>query len=151
MFLLESVILSTGGRGWALDGLPDRDPLNRDPPRQRPPWIETPDGNPMDRDPHGQTPPGWRHPWTETPWTETSQTKPPPRQETPRTATPLDRHPLPAYGKEWAVRILLECILVNKCSCVVWWLMTKTGGYAFLFKWKSKGNTEKWQISSKIE
>ena len=157
MFLLESVILSRGrgvvsvwGSSW-----------------QRPLWTETP----LDRDPPGHRPPRWRPPWTDTPWTdtpgsrhpgqrppldrdpqiETSQTDPPPGQRPPGQRLHLTDTPPPANGKEWAVRILLESILVIMSSCVVRWLMTKIGGYAFLFKWKSKGNTEKWQISSKIE
>ena len=78
----------------------DRDHLNRDPPppgqkplpRQWPHWIETPlhldiDPLPLDRDPSLH-----RDPF-------------------------LDRDPtgqIPLYCKEWAVRILLECILVLK-------------------------------------
>ena len=89
-------------------------------PGQRPP--ETPlDRDPyLDRDPPGQRPAGQRP--TETPlWTET-----PIRTETPVDRDPLDRDPLdrdprtpqteippwtenPPYGKERAVRILLEC------------------------------------------
>ena len=68
MFLQLSVILFT--RGGAL---PDRDPMNRDPPPQRlspprlqgqrPPWTET---LPL---PQGQRPPGQRPHWTEIlPW-----------------------------------------------------------------------------------
>ena len=76
-------------------GLPDRDaPLDRDPPGQRPPldgdahWIENP-------------------PWTKTP---TGRRCPLVRDPTPDRDPPWTESPL--YGKEWAVRILLECIIV---------------------------------------
>ena len=92
-------ILSTGG-------LPDRDPLDKDPLRQRPPprqrpssWTETlvldrdppPGQRPsswtetllLDRDPPGQRPPGQRHP----------PGKRPPRQKPPWQWPPWQRHP----------------------------------------------------------
>ena len=42
MFLLESVILSIGGRGLCLGVSLDRDPLDRDHPDRDPPQTETP-------------------------------------------------------------------------------------------------------------
>ena len=67
------------------------DLLDRDLPGQRHPMTETPGQRPLS-------------PWTETPhpWTETPRQRPP------------DRDPPPPHGKEWAVLILLECILVWK-------------------------------------
>ena len=102
------VILFTGG-----GGLPDRDPLDREPLDRDPPLTETP----LDRD---------------APWTETPLDIDPPGQRPPRTETSLDRDPLdrdppgqrhpldrdapwketPLYSKERSVRIPLECILV---------------------------------------
>ena len=60
---------------------------------ENPPWMENPppwDGEP----PLDGEPPGWRNP-------------------------PLDGEPPPPYGKERAVRILLECILVSLLYCSV--------------------------------
>ena len=82
MFLHLCVILFTEGEGVSLT----ETSLDRDLPGQRPLWTETPvdRDTPLDRDTLSTgTPPAQRPPWTETP-----------------------------YGKEWAVRILLECILV---------------------------------------
>ena len=76
-------------------GLPDRDPLDRDPlPGQRPPaWTETPclDRDPLpgqrpldrdpDRDPTGQRPPRWRLSWMENPFGQTL--RPPLDRQTP--------------------------------------------------------------------
>ena len=58
------------------------------PPGQRPPWTETP----LDRDPLGQRPLRTEiPPWTDTPWTETPT----------------------RYGKQRAVRILLESCFIS--------------------------------------
>ena len=62
----------------------------------------------------------------ETPQTETSLDRDPPdrdlpetpEQRPPWTETPLDRDPL--YGKEWAVRILLECIIVTSVFALIY-------------------------------
>ena len=103
----------------------DREPLDRDTtgqrhPRQRPPGQRPPGQRPLDTDPQTETP--WTETsWTETPWTETSLDRDPldrdPQTETswtvwdpPRQRPPRQRPPL--YGKEQAVRILLECMLV---------------------------------------
>ena len=89
IFLLESVILSTGRSGLCLIGLPDKDPS-----RQRTPL----DREPLDRDPQMKTPwtethwtdtPAWRHPWTETPLK-----RPPDRNLPDRATPPPDRDPL---------------------------------------------------------
>ena len=56
----------------------------------------------MDRDP-----PDRESPWTETPWTEF-----PHLTETPAGQRPPPRTETTMYGKERAVRILLECIFV---------------------------------------
>ena len=109
---------SVSGQMFLPRGLPDRKtpwtetprqrPLDRESPGQRPPGQRPPGDpleRPLDRDLLGQRPTEQRPPWTETPWTET-----------PWRETPLDRDLLgqrsPLYGKERAVRILLECILV---------------------------------------
>ena len=68
--------------------------------------LSTGGGGLLDRD---RDPPDRDH-RTETPWTETPLDKDPLDRD-PRTETSsLDRDP--PYGKERAVRILLECILV---------------------------------------
>ena len=64
-----------------IGGLPDSDPLDRDPLNretsgQRPPWTETP----LDRDTTGQIPPGQRPPWTETPLDRDPLDRDPPGQ-----------------------------------------------------------------------
>ena len=59
-----------------------------------------------------ETPCGQRSPWTETPQTEN------PLNRDPQTETPGQRPP-PLYGGERAVRILLECILLNNDIGVV--------------------------------
>ena len=87
MFLHVSVILFTGGEEVSVR---KTNLLDRDPPGQRPPSTETPpDREPPDRD----------HPWTENPLDRD---------------TPSNRDD-PIQYKERAVRILLECILVNIC------------------------------------
>ena len=97
-----------------------RCPLDREPPLDRdPPCTEMP---PRQRTPSGQRP-SWTEmpsrtetPWTEMPLrTETSLPgqRPPDQRPHPSTETPPDRDPAAPYGKERAVRILLECILVS--------------------------------------
>ena len=97
------------------------------PPRQSPHWTETP----LDRDPIGQRPPLDRDTLDRDPQTETPRDPPgwgslsggslsralwgvpvrgfPSRESLSGTETP------PPYGKEWAVRILFDCILFSKC------------------------------------
>ena len=59
-----------------------------------------PEGALPDKDPPGQRPPKQR---------------PPPNGETPLDRPPPRQRPLPLYGKERAVRILLESTLVSYC------------------------------------
>ena len=118
MFLLASVILSTGGvsvLGVSLTEAPWTDPLDRgptrtethqdrdppgqwptrtetpqdrDPPGQRP-WTETPwTETPIDRDPMDRDPHGQRSPWTETLWTEILLDRDPHARRSPWTETP---------------------------------------------------------------
>ena len=94
------VIMFTGG---FCQGNPRTEtPLDRDPLRQRPLWtethqIETPrTETPMDRDPLDRDP----------------LEKDPAVQRPPGQRPPGQRPLPPLYGKERAVRILLECILV---------------------------------------
>ena len=117
MFLLMSVILFTGGRGY----LPQcmlgyHTPLEQTPPEQTPPWEQT---HPLGADtpPWEQThPPGSRHPQSRHP--------PPPGADTPIQSrhTPLEQTPPGSrHPPERPVRILLECILVFMfCICLVW-------------------------------
>ena len=97
--ILTGVCLSIGGGGFPDS---DRDTRTDTLPGQRPPWTETP----LDRDPSApldRGPPGQRH-----------RGQRPPGQGPP--SVPLNRDPLdrdPLYGKERAVSILLECVLVN--------------------------------------
>ena len=125
IFSQASVILFTG-EGVSLT---ETHPLDRHPPGQRPPQTETSldrdprDRDPLDRDPLGQRPPGQRPPWRDrqTPLDRDPPGQRPPGQRPPRDKDPsgqrppgqkhlLDKDTL--YGKERAVLILLECILV---------------------------------------
>ena len=135
MSIREGGGLFVSGPMFLPRGLPDR----------KPPWTETPwTESPLDRDPPGRRPldkepPGQRVPWTETPWTKTPWTE------------------ILLYGKERAVRILLECILVfylsmkltssclvrdTKCNILhIIWL--QAGGYSEVVSEVTQGQQER--------
>ena len=84
-------------RSLLYGGLPDRDPVDRDPL----PWTETPSPGqrppPLDRDslPWTETPSPWKEtPHTETPWTE------PPGQRPPGQRSPWTETPPPSLGRD---------------------------------------------------
>ena len=84
MFLLVSVILSTGGGLWQGDP-----PARRPPPGKEAPLA-------------GRPSPARRPPGKETPWQGDPPSKEaPPARMPPRKETPLARRPPPAYG-QWA-------------------------------------------------
>ena len=132
-FLHLSVILFGGGGTWAgttwastppssryttrqVHPSGQVHPLGRYPPGQVPPWAGT---SPGQVHPLAGTPPGQIHPQAGTPaWTGTPQAGTPLGRYTPWADTPPGMYTpqeqcmLGDTGNKWAVRILLECILV---------------------------------------
>ena len=129
LFLLVSVILSTGGSPcketpptWE-GGTPGKEapPWQGGPPEGCTPSRETPPRRrlPARRPPQKEAPPGRRPPWQGDPPKEA-----PPGRETPQKEAPPPRRLPQQGGPPWHTVyerpecILLVCILVNVCVCV---------------------------------
>ena len=111
IYLHLSVILFT--RGVCLSACWDTTPLGADTPLEGSPprWR-----HPLGQAPREYTPPRSRHPLGEdTPPQERS--RPPQREAPPWEQTPQEQTPPRHMVNERPVRILLECILVFKCTC----------------------------------
>ena len=109
---------------------PQADPLSRHPPHQTPPGRHPLTRHPLADTPR-QTPLGQTPPWAEAdtlltkqPLAATPMQTHPPRQTPPGRHPPADTPPCTVHARivnKRAVRIPLECILVQLCAVVCHW------------------------------